>query len=389
MRLPQPIGFAMTISNTIYIYLRYIVMIRETILTRKAMKYLQRANEKLKSLKDKQGLVVLAIESSCDETACAVTRDRVVLANVIASQIEIHKRFGGVVPEIASRNHTLAIDNVVRQALSDADMTFEDIDCIAVTYGAGLLGALLVGVSYAKALAYALDKPLIAVNHIKGHVAANYLAKPDLEPPFVCLIASGGHTAVTYVKSLTEIEILGSTQDDACGEAFDKVARVLGLPYPGGPQVQKLAEQGKPVIEMPTPLKDKHTYDFSYSGIKTAVINYVHNKEQKGEEYSKADLACSFQEKATDIMVNNAIACAVDKGVKTLVIAGGVGSNQVLRAKMKTRAEEKGIEVFYPPLGLCTDNAAMIASQAYNMIRCGCEASDISLDANANVKITD
>lgn len=353
------------------------------------MKYIQRANEKLKSLKDKQGLVVLAIESSCDETACAVTRDRVVLANVIASQIEIHKRFGGVVPEIASRNHTLAIDNVVRQALSDAKMTFEDIDCIAVTYGAGLLGALLVGVSYAKALAYALDKPLIAVNHIKGHVAANYLAKPDLEPPFVCLIASGGHTAVTYVKSLTEIEILGSTQDDACGEAFDKVARVLGLPYPGGPQVQKLAEQGKPVIEMPTPLKDKHTYDFSYSGIKTAVINYVHNKEQKGEEYSKADLACSFQEKATDIMVNNAIACAVDKGVKTLVIAGGVGSNQVLRAKMKTRAEEKGIEVFYPPLGLCTDNAAMIASQAYNMIRCGCEASDISLDANANVKITD
>ena len=180
------------------------------------MNYLDRANEKLKSLKDKQGLVVLAIESSCDETACAVTRDRVVLANVIASQIEIHKRFGGVVPEIASRNHTLAIDNVVRQALSDAKMTFDDIDCIAVTYGAGLLGALLVGVSYAKALAYALDKPLIAVNHIKGHVAANYLAKPDLEPPFVCLIASGGHTAVTYVKSLTEIEILGSTQEDAC-----------------------------------------------------------------------------------------------------------------------------------------------------------------------------
>ncbi|MGN0771609.1 MAG: tRNA (adenosine(37)-N6)-threonylcarbamoyltransferase complex transferase subunit TsaD [Christensenellales bacterium] len=353
------------------------------------MNYLERANEKLKSLKDKQELVVLAIESSCDETACAITVGRKILSNVIASQIEIHKRFGGVVPEIASRNHIVAIDNVVKQALSDADMSFDDVDCIAVTYGAGLLGALLVGVSYAKALAYSLDKPLIAVNHIKGHVAANYLAKPDLKPPFVCLIASGGHTAVAYVNSLTEIEILGSTQDDACGEAFDKVARVLGLPYPGGPEVQKLAESGKPTIEMPTPLKDKHTYDFSYSGIKTAVINYVYNKEQKGESVDKADLACSFQEKATDIMVNNAICCAVDKGVKTLVIAGGVGANKVLRAKMKAKAEEKGIDVFYPPLTLCTDNAAMIAAQAYNMVMSGCSASDINLDADANVRITD
>lgn len=353
------------------------------------MTYYARANRQLDKLRNKSDLVVLAIESSCDETACAITKGREILSNVVASQIEIHKRFGGVVPEIASRNHILAIDNVVKQALQDASLTFDDVDCIAVTYGAGLLGALLVGVSYAKALAYSLEKPLIAVNHILGHISANYLAKQDLEPPYICMIASGGHTAIAYVENDEKIEILGSTQDDACGEAFDKVARVLGLPYPGGPQIEQLAKQGEPNIEMPTPLKDKHTYDFSYSGIKTAVINYVHNKEQKGEEYNKADLACSFQEKATDLMVNNAVACAVDKGVKTLVIAGGVGANARLREKMKKRAGEKGIEVFYPPLKLCTDNAAMIASRAFNMVRDGCKASDITLDGNANLKITD
>lgn len=351
------------------------------------MSYIERAREKLQQLRNKEGLVILAIESSCDETAVAVTRDRQLLSNVIASQIDIHKRFGGVVPEIASRNHTLAINNTVKEALDKANMTLGDIDCIAVTYGAGLLGALLVGVSYAKALAFATDKPLIGVNHIKGHIAANYLAKPDLQPPYVCLIASGGHTTVAYVKSLTEIEIKGTTHDDACGEAFDKVARVLGLPYPGGPQIEKLAREGKPTIELPTPYKDKDTYDFSYSGIKTAVINYAHRCEQKGEELKRADLACSFQEKVTDIMVSNTIRCAEDMGVKTIVIAGGVGANGVLREKMKTTAQSKGIQVFYPPLILCTDNGAMIASQAYNMIRCGAAASDIDLDANANLKV--
>lgn len=351
------------------------------------MSYIERAREKLQQLRNKEGLVILAIESSCDETAVAVTRDRQLLSNVIASQIDIHKRFGGVVPEIASRNHTLAINNTVKEALDKANMTLGDIDCIAVTYGAGLLGALLVGVSYAKALAFATDKPLIGVNHIKGHIAANYLAKPDLQPPYVCLIASGGHTTVAYVKSLTEIEIKGTTHDDACGEAFDKVARVLGLPYPGGPQIEKLAREGKPTIELPTPYKDKDTYDFSYSGIKTAVINYAHRCEQKGEELKRADLACSFQEKVTDIMVSNTIRCAEDMGVKTVVIAGGVGANGVLREKMKTTAQSKGIQVFYPPLILCTDNGAMIASQAYNMIRCGAAASDIDLDANANLKV--
>ena len=227
------------------------------------MLFRSRANKRLDELRSKDGVVILAIESSCDETAVAVTRDRQLLSNVIASQIEIHKRYGGVVPEIASRNHTLAINNVVKEALAKADMTLDDVDCIAVTYGAGLLGALLVGVSYAKALAFASDKPLIGVNHIKGHIAANYLAKPDLQPPYVCLIASGGHTTIAYVKSLTEIEIKGCTHDDACGEAFDKVARVLDLPYPGGPQIEKLAKEGRATIELPTPYKDKDTYDFS------------------------------------------------------------------------------------------------------------------------------
>ena len=351
------------------------------------MEYIDIANGKLDEIRQREGIVILAIESSCDETAVAITKGRQLLANAIASQIDIHKRFGGVVPEIASRNHTLAIDGVMKEALKQADMTLDDIDCIAVTYGAGLLGALLVGVSYAKALAYATGKPLIAVNHIKGHIAANYLAKPDLEPHYLCLIASGGHTTIAYVKSLTEVEIKGTTQDDACGEAFDKVARVLGLPYPGGPQIEKLAKEGRPTIELPTPYKDKDTYDFSYSGIKTAVINYAHKKEQKGEEPERADLACSFQEKVTDIMVNNTLRCACDMNVKTVVIAGGVGANGVLRKKMSERAEKLGIQVYYPPMILCTDNGAMIASEAYNMIKRGAKAADIDLDANANLKV--
>ncbi len=351
------------------------------------MSYIDIVDKKLDKMRGRDDVVVLAIESSCDETAVAITRGRELLSNVIASQIDIHKRFGGVVPEIASRNHTMAIDNVTKEALSEANMTLDDVDCIAVTYGAGLLGALLVGVSYAKALAYATEKPLIAVNHIKGHIAANYIAKPDLRPPYLCLIASGGHTTIAYVKSLCEVEIKGCTQDDACGEAFDKVARVLGLPYPGGPQIEKLAKEGNPTIVLPTPYKDKDTYDFSYSGIKTAVINYVHKTEQRGEKVNCADVACSFQEKVTDIMVDNTIRCATDMGVDTVVIAGGVGSNAVLREKMSRRAGERGIKVYYPPIKLCTDNGAMIASQAYNMIKTGARASDVDLDANANLKV--
>ncbi len=345
--------------------------------------------EQLEKLRDKEDLLIIALESSCDETACAVTRGRKVLSSVIASQIDIHKRYGGVVPEIASRNHVMAISQITSQAIADAGIKPEELDCVAVTYGAGLLGALLVGVSFAKAYAYALGKPLIPVNHIRGHVAANYIAKPDLKPPYICLIASGGHTAVVRVDDFEEITLLGSTQDDACGEAFDKVARVLGLEYPGGPQIQKLAREGKPVVQLPTPLKNSEGYDFSYSGLKTAVINYVHSKEQKGEEFSKADIACSFQEKAVSIMTDAAVRAAKDSRLDTIVIAGGVAANERLREVMIQKAEKHGLKVYYPPLSLCTDNAAMIASEAYNLVRSGADAAKITLDASATVKITD
>lgn len=351
--------------------------------------YAKNCEKQLEKLRDKEDITILAIESSCDETACAITRGRKVLSSVIASQIEIHKRYGGVVPEIASRNHVMAVSQITSEALERAGIKPEDVDCVAVTYGAGLLGALLVGVSFAKAYAYALNKPLIAVNHIRGHVAANYIADPDLKPPYICLIASGGHTAIVKVDALEEIKLLGSTQDDACGEAFDKVARVLGLPYPGGPEIQKLAREGKPSVHLPTPLKNSDGYDFSYSGLKTAVINYVHTKEQKGEEFSKADVACSFQEKAVEIMTDAAVRAAEDNGLDTLVIAGGVAANERLREVMRQKAEKRGFKVYYPPLNLCTDNAAMIASEAYNLIRTGAKAADITLDASATVKITD
>lgn len=353
------------------------------------MDYRARMQQKLDRLRTQPDVCLLAVESSCDETACSVLRNGQVLSNVVASQIEIHRRFGGVVPEIASRNHTLAIGTVVSDALAQAHCTLDDIDCFAVTYGAGLLGALLVGVAYVKALAYATDKPLIAVNHIRGHIAANYLADNTLEPPYICLIASGGHTAVAQVVSYTDIRILGQTQDDACGEAFDKVARVLGLPYPGGPQIEKLAREGKPVIPLPHPLRNADTLDFSFSGIKTAVINYVRNLEQKGQPVPRADIAASFQELVTDWMTDNAVRAAKQTGLQTVVIAGGVGANTVLRDKMRIKAERAHLRVLYPPLGLCTDNAAMIASQAYRMLREGCTCAGLDLDADADVRITD
>lgn len=351
--------------------------------------YIEDATKKLEEIRNSKDIVILAIESSCDETACAITKNKEVLANIVASQIDIHKRFGGVVPEIASRNHIMAIQNCVDSALEKANMTLDDIDVLAVTYGAGLLGALLVGVSYMKALAYATNKPLIAVNHIRGHIAVNYIASPQLKPPYICLIASGGHTAIAKVDSYEKIEIVGQTQDDACGEAFDKVARVLNLEYPGGPQIEKLAQSGKPTIDIPTPYKDVDTLDFSFSGIKTAVINYAHKLEQKGETLNREDLACSFQERVTTIMVDNAIKACLKYGYKTLVIAGGVGANKVLRNKMEINAKKYNINVYYPPLNLCTDNAVMIASEAYHQIKSNCSASDIDLDASSSVKITD
>ena len=314
----------------------------------------------------KKSILVLGIESSCDETSISVVRDgREVLSNVISSQIDIHKLYGGVVPEIASRNHVKNINAVYRQALADAGVTLNDIDVIAVTYGAGLLGALVVGVNFAKALAYASGKPLIAVNHIEGHIAGNYLTYPDLKPPFVCLVVSGGHTALFDMPTYTEKHLLGTTHDDAIGEAFDKVARECGLTYPGGPNVQKAAKEGVPNIKFIHKPSYKTDFNFSYSGLKTAVINYIHNKKQKGEEINYADVCASFQEEATDQVAIKTINAAAKSSAKKLVISGGVSANLRLRDKLDALALNAGVKVFYPELKLCTDNAAMIASAGY------------------------
>lgn len=351
--------------------------------------YDNEAKAALAQIAKKDKITILAIESSCDETAAAVLSNRDVLSNIIASQVDIHKRFGGVVPEIASRNHSLAVKNVVEQAVEQSGLQLCDIDCIAVTYGAGLLGALLVGVSYAKALAYALKKPLIAVNHIKGHIAVNYVASKDLKPPYVGLIASGGHTAILKVKDYLDFEVLGETQDDAAGEAFDKVARVLGLPYPGGPCIEKLAKEGVANIKLPIPLKKQLGYDFSYSGLKTAVINYVNSAKQRGDNICAADIAASFQDVATDMMVDNAVRAAIDTKIDTIVVAGGVGANTQLRQKLEEKAEKFNIKVFYPPVSLCTDNAVMIAAAAYFMIKSGKSSQTLALEASANVALCD
>ena len=349
------------------------------------MEYERIAREKLDRLRERDDYLILAFESSCDETAVAVIRGREILANEIDSQIEIHKRFGGVVPEIASRNHILAIDSLVEIALEKAGCTLSDIDVIAVTYGAGLLGALLVGVSYAKSLAYALNKPLVAVDHIKGHVCANFLAHPDLKFPFLCLLASGGHTEVLDVRSYSDMRILGQTADDAAGEAFDKVARVIGLPYPGGPQIERAAKEGKDCIPLPRPFKGEKTYNFSYSGIKTAVINYAHTCAQKGIEINKADVAASFQSRAVGMLIENAVRAAREKGEGTIVIAGGVAANTALREGMEKAAKKHGISVLLPPKYLCTDNAAMIGEAAFFAIKEGIPAARMDLDANPNL----
>ena len=341
----------------------------------------------MKSLQNKENLTVLAIESSCDETACAIVRNgREVVSNVVATQIEIHRRFGGVVPEIASRNHTLAIENVVKEALLAANMTKDDIDAVAVTYGAGLLGALLVGVNFAKALAYAWKKPLFAVSHVKGHIAANYIDS-TLEPPYLCLLASGGHTAIVKVLDYEHLELIAQSRDDACGEAFDKVARVLGLPYPGGPEIQKLAREGKAVYDMPKPhFSDKDELYFSYSGLKTYVINLVHNLEQKGQEIPKADVAASFQKSATAQLVDTLKIAIERTGINKIAVAGGVSANEELRARFDDLAKH-GAEVHYPKLKYCTDNAAMIGAAACFMIKSGMQESDLSLDAKATVPL--
>lgn len=324
--------------------------------------------------------LILAIESSCDETAAAVVKNgREVLSNVISSQIEIHKKFGGVVPEVASRKHLEAVNPVIEKALSDAKVSYNDIDYIAVTYAPGLVGALLVGVSAAKALSFALNKPLIPVHHIRGHISANYIEHPNLKPPFVCLVASGGHSHIIHVKDYTNYEVLGQTRDDAAGEAFDKVARVLGLGYPGGPEIDKLSKEGNPnAISFKKVKFSDNKYDFSFSGIKTAVINYCHNIEQKGETINKADVAASFQQSVCEVMVDNLLAAAKEKNCKNVVLSGGVACNTALRNELESRKEN--CNIYYPSPIFCTDNAAMIGCAAYYESLAG-NFADLSLNA--------
>lgn len=316
---------------------------------------------------EKSDIIILAIESSCDETSAAVVKNgREVLSNVISSQIETHRVFGGVVPEIASRKHIEVIDVVVEQALDKANMTFNDITAIAVTCGPGLVGALLVGISYAKSLAYTLKKPLIPVHHIEGHICANYIQYNDLKPPFLCLVISGGHTHLVYVKDYNKFEILGKTRDDACGEAFDKVARTIGLKYPGGPEIDKLAKLGdKFAIDLPRVMIDTDDYDFSFSGLKSAVLNFINKSKMTGFKFKNEDLAASFQQAVADVLVFKSIKACNEMNIKKLALAGGVSANSFLRESMGKACDENKIELFIPHISLCTDNAAMIGSAAY------------------------
>lgn len=325
--------------------------------------------------------VILGIESSCDETACSVIRGRKLLSNQIISSASEQAKYGGVVPEIASRMHTEAVDEVAARALAEAEITVKDIDAVAVTYGAGLLGALLVGLSFAKGLAYSLGVPLIAVNHIRGHLAAAYLDAPELEPPFVTLLASGGHTAILHTKDYLNFEVLASTLDDAAGEAFDKCARVLGLPYPGGPNIERLALEGKEGVKLPSALvKHSERTAFSYSGLKTAVINYCHTAEQRGEAYSKADVAYAFQCAAIDPLVEKTVEYALSLGVDCVTAGGGVIANGYLRKKLASACERAHLKLVLPEKKYCTDNAAMIAAEGLNQYRAGNFAS---MDINA------
>lgn len=351
------------------------------------MSYAEICREKVGILRGKEQVNILAIESSCDETAAAVVQSgRKILSDAVFSQIPLHAVYGGVVPEIASRAHVDAVDRMVDMALEDAGMAFNDIDAIGVTYGPGLVGALLTGVSCAKALAFSLHKPLIPVNHIEGHICANYLSHADLTPPFICLVASGGHSHILMVEDYGVYRLLGCTQDDAAGEAFDKAARVLHLPYPGGPLLDKMAKEGDPhAVKLPK----AHTpgaYDFSFSGLKTAFINAVHNMEQKGIAYKREDLAASFQNAVVEALLSKTMQAALDNHVTKLALAGGVSANSALRAAFEAACKKAGIQLFMPELKLCGDNAAMIGSAAYYRLMRG-ETGDMSLNAKPALRL--
>ena len=331
---------------------------------------------------------ILAIESSCDETSAAVVvNGREVLSNVIASQIDTHKKYGGVVPEVASRMHIEAISGVVEEALEEANITLDKIDAIGVTYGPGLVGALLVGLQFAKGLSFATKKPLIGVNHIEGHICANYIQHKELKPPFVSLVVSGGHTFIVHVKNYGEYEVIGQTRDDAAGEAYDKVARALGLGYPGGPKIDKLAKEGNPrAIVFPKANFHEETLDFSFSGVKSAVLNYLNKCKMQNIEVNKADVAASFQYAVIDVLKENVLSTCKKRNVKTIAIAGGVASNSCLRETLIKEASKRGIEVLFPAPILCTDNAAMIGSAAYFNFING-KISDLNLNAKPNLKL--
>ena len=335
-----------------------------------------------------EDVYILAIESSCDETAAAVVKNgREVLSNVISSQIALHTLYGGVVPEIASRKHIEKVNQVVQAALDEAHMTLDEITAIAVTYGPGLVGALLVGVAAAKAIAYAAKKPLVPVHHIEGHVSANFIEHPDLEPPFVCEIVSGGHTHLVCVKEYGKYEILGRTRDDAAGEAYDKVARAIGLGYPGGPKIDRIAKEGNPdAIQFPKAKVNDAEYDFSFSGLKSAVLNYINGCKMKGETFDPADLAASFQKAVVEVLVGNSMRAVEKLGMKKFAIAGGVASNSALREAMEEACEKRGMKFYRPSPIYCTDNAAMIGAAAYYEYLAGTR-SGWDLNAVPNLKL--
>lgn len=351
------------------------------------MSYYEQMKIKIHDLRTKKVVRILAIESSCDDTGVAIVENgRKVLSNVLASQVDIHTRFGGVVPEIASRNHILAILPLIEKALNDAKLTFKDIDAIGVTQGAGLVGSLLVGLTIAKALAYSLNLPLIACNHIKGHICANYITYKELEPPFGCLIVSGGHTAVVRVDDYTKITLFGTTIDDAIGESFDKVARVMGLGYPGGPKIDKIAKGIEPKLKFVHHFSLKDSLNFSFSGLKTAVINYVHNETERGNVIDIPQVCASFQHEAVSMVVNKSIRACLDNKLNTICVAGGVSANSYLRQILTAEGAKNGIKVLFPKFEYCTDNAAMIGSLAYFLLKDG-NCSPLNIPALANIPL--